>query len=59
MPKKLPHPSDLPPKPRKQYWVSYRLQSLSPEKFVKVTNKILNDDYGMIRAMRPGTQNAG
>ncbi len=59
MPRKLPRPKDLPLKPGKQYWVSYRLQSLSPEKFVRVTNRILNDDYCMIRAMHPGPQNAG
>lgn len=35
--------------PEKNYWHLYSLQSLNPEKFIKVVNKILKQDFLLIK----------
>jgi hypothetical protein len=36
-------------KPRKVFWHLYSLQTLGPEKFMKVVDKILTRDFGVIK----------
>jgi len=36
-------------KPRKVYWHLYSLQALNPEKFIKVINKILRNDFLLVK----------
>jgi hypothetical protein len=36
-------------KPKKIYWHLYSLQTLNPEKFIRVINKILRRDYMVIK----------
>lgn len=38
----------------KQLWVSYRLQSMTTERFIKVCNKILQGENGLVKL--PGSQ---
>jgi hypothetical protein len=35
--------------PQKTYWHLYSLQTLNSEKFVKVVNKILKNEYHLIK----------
>jgi hypothetical protein len=36
-------------KPKKNYWHLYSLQSLNPEKFIKVIEKILRREFMLIK----------
>ena len=38
----------------KKMWVSYRLQSMTTERFIKVCNKILQGENGLVKV--PGPQ---
>ena len=34
----------------KKLWVSYRLQSLTTERFISITNKILRGEHGLVKS---------
>jgi len=36
-------------KPKKLYWHLYSLQTLQPEKFIKVINKILRQEFMLVK----------
>lgn len=36
-------------RPRKTYWHLYSLQTLNSEKFIKVVDKILRDEFHLIK----------
>lgn len=33
----------------KKLWVAYRLQSLTTDRFIKITNKILKGEHGLVK----------
>ena len=44
-----------PARPVKDCWFTHGLQTLSPEKFLKVVGKILNGEYVLLRFPYAGT----
>lgn len=38
----------------KKLWVAYRLQSLTTDRFIRITNKILQGEHGLVKL--PATQ---
>jgi hypothetical protein len=48
-PRMAPRKKDIYKKPKKICWHLYSLQILSPEKFIKVINKILRREFSVIK----------
>jgi hypothetical protein len=45
--------------PVKRYWVTYKLQSLSTEKFLEVVNKILRGEHILLEPAQEEKDNSG
>ena len=44
--------------PSKTHWVTYKLQGLSTEKFLKVVQKILNGEHVLLKPPETGFENS-